>query len=228
MSPYNNNKTFILIGAGGHAKVLFSLIKAVGLNVRGVCAPELVSQGITTWRGIEVIGSGDDITAFSPSNVYLINGVGKRVGDTSRQRLFDEFKTKGYHFPSLIHPQAYVDETVELEEGAQVMAGAIIQADARIGRNVIINTHASIDHDCIVEEHVHVSPGAVLCGNVYVARCAFIASGACIIPGVKVGEEAVIGAGASIVRDVLPHEVVLPALIRRNPLVQGNIKRELK
>ncbi|WP_019217566.1 LbetaH domain-containing protein [Legionella tunisiensis] len=95
------------------------------------------------------------------------------------------------------------------------MAGAVIQADARIGNNVIINTRTAIDHDCVIEDHVHIAPGAVLCGNVYVGKRAFVASGATLIPGVKVGNDAVVGAGASIVRDVPPRQLVLPAFIRR-------------
>lgn len=209
-------KPLILLGAGGHAKVLLSLVRALDLPVLGVCAPELVNQGANFWRDIRVLGAGDDLNDFSPNDVALVNAVGRRVGDTnSRQRIFDAFKAKGYYFPVLVHPRACVDPDASLQEGAQIMAGAVIQADARIGNNVIINTRAAIDHDCVIEDHVHIAPGAVLCGNVHVGKRAFVASGATLIPGTKVGNDAVVGAGASIVRDVAPGQLVLPALIRR-------------
>ncbi len=208
----NQNKPLVLLGAGGHAKVLLSLIKAAGLTVLGVCAPELVEQGVTSWRGINVLGTGDDMHDFPPGRVDLVNAVGKLE---IRQTLFTIFKDKGYYFPILVHPHAWVDESVRLGEGTQVMAGVVIQADTCIGMNVIINTQASIDHDCVLGEHVHIGPGAMLCGGVRVHKRAFVASGSTLIVGVNVGEGAVVGAGASVVRDIKAQQVVLPASVRR-------------
>ncbi len=210
------NKTgrpLIILGAGGHAKVLLSIIQAAGIPVLGVCAPELVAQGIELWRGVPVLSIVDDnLTAFPPNDVVLINGIGNQVG---RQQLFEKFKAQGYYFPVLIHPHACIDPTVTLDEGVQVMAGAVIQIDTCIGKNVIINTRASVDHDCIIEDHVHIGPGAILCGHVHAKKGAFIASGAIVIIGIELGEHAIAGAGASIVRNVEPGQVILPAAIRK-------------
>jgi sugar O-acyltransferase (sialic acid O-acetyltransferase NeuD family) len=209
-------KPLILLGAGGHAKVLLSLVRALDLPVLGVCAPELVNQEVSFWRDIRVLGTGDDLNDFSPDEIALVNALGRRVGDNhGRQRVFENFKAKGYYFPVLVHPQACVDKDASLQEGVQIMAGAVVCADVRIGNNVIVNTRAAIDHDCVIEEHVHIAPGAVLCGNVSIGKRAFIASGAILTPGVKIGENTVVGAGASIVRDVAPGQLILPALIRR-------------
>lgn len=211
-------KPLILLGAGGHAKVLLSLVNALNLPVLGVCAPELMEKKISHWRGLTVLGSGDNLSDYSHSEVELINGVGQRVDNHNRRRIFENYKSQGYYFPVLIHPNAYVDAFATLEEGVQVMAGAVIQSDAQIGKNVIINTQSCIDHDCIVEEHVHIAPGAVLCGTVSVSKGAFIAAGACISPGIKIGESAIVGIGASIVRDIKPGCMVLPAAIRHKEL----------
>ncbi len=207
-------KPLILLGAGGHAKVLLSLVQSLKLSVLGVCAPELIHNGIKRWRGLDVLGDGDDLKGYSPDAVDLINGVGQRVDNDNRRRVFERFTAQGYYFPSLVHPHACVDSSVVLEEGVQVMAGAIIQVDAHIGKNVIINTQASVDHDCLIDENVHIAPGAVLCGTVIVSKGTFIATGARVGPGVKIGESAVIGAGTSIVRDVKAKSLVLPAAVR--------------
>jgi len=102
----------------------------------------------------------------------------------------------------LVHPTAWIDPSAVLNEGAQVMAGAVIQADTSVGLNSIINTQASLDHDCCLGAHVHVAPGATLCGNVQVQDRAFIASGATVIQGLTVEEGAVVGAGAVLVRNL--------------------------
>ena len=116
-------RSFILLGAGGHAKVLLSLLQARGFQVIGVIAPELTASGAHAWRGIPVLPVGDDITAYHPADVGLVNGVGEQH---ARRRLFERFKAKGYFFPVLIHPHACVDPSARLDEGVQVMAGAVI------------------------------------------------------------------------------------------------------
>lgn len=198
----NGSLPLIMLGAGGHAKVLLSLAQASGLNVIGVCDPELAEQGCDQWRGVRVLGGDEALDAFDPASVGLINGIGQLVGSTGRRKVFERLKAKGFRFPVLVHPTAWVDPSAVLNEGAQVMAGAVIQADTSVGLNSIINTQASVDHDCYLGAHVHVAPGATLCGNVQVQDLAFIASGATVIQGLTVEEGAVVGAGAVLVRNL--------------------------
>lgn len=205
-----------MLGAGGHAKVLLSLAQSLGLELLGVCDPVLFSQGVSHWRGIRVLGGDEALDALNPESVGLINGVGRLVGNAGRCRVFARLKEKGFQFPVLVHPTAWVDNTAFLHEGVQVMAGAVIQADVIIGSNSIINTRAGIDHDCCLGVDVHVAPGATLCGGVQVQDRAFIASGATVIQGLTVGEDAVVGAGALLVRDLAAQHILLgPAACKK-------------
>ncbi|MCU1733991.1 MULTISPECIES: acetyltransferase [unclassified Pseudomonas] len=199
----------ILMGAGGHAKVLLSLARACGYDVVGVCDPGLVRQGISHWRGIAVLGADDVLDQYAPSDIELINGIGQVVGGNLRRVVHESASAKGFRFPPLVHPAAWLDDTVVLEEGVQVMAGAILQADVRIGCASIVNTSASIDHDSRVAAHVHVAPGVTLCGGVTVAEGAFIGSGSTVIQGVVIGEDALVGAGTVVVRDVPARGVLI-------------------
>lgn len=192
----------IILGAGGHAKVLLGLIDALGANISGVCDPQLTSQGVRVWRGVPMLGDDSALDALDPSSVGLVNGVGQLVGSSARQRIFDIWRARGFEFPALIHPFSWVDPSVRLEAGVQVMAGAMIQADTRIGTNSIVNSRVSIDHDCVVGRNVHIAPGATLCGGVRVADQAFVASGATVIQGLLIGEGAVVGAGTTLTRDL--------------------------
>ncbi|MGP0173309.1 acetyltransferase [Pseudomonas sp. NCHU5208] len=198
----------ILLGAGGHAKVLLSLVRACGYEMLGVCDPGLAEQGINYWRGLEVLGADDALEGYAPDQVELVNGIGQVVGGNLRRRVHEKACAMGFRFPALLHPAAWVDDSVVLEEGAQVMAGAVLQPDVFIGCGSIVNTKVGIDHDCHIAAHVHVAPGVVLCGGVTIAEGAFIGSGATITQGITVGERALIGAGTVVVRDV-PAQVVL-------------------
>src|SRR5690554_4373572 len=86
--------------------------------------------------------------------------------------------------------------------GTVVMQGAIIQASAVVGTHCIINMGASVDHDCQVCDFVHVSPHATLCGNVSVDEGSWVAAGAIVLPGVKIGKWRVIGAGSVVTKDI--------------------------
>ncbi|MGY2285380.1 acetyltransferase [Pseudomonas gingeri] len=205
----NKCKPLVLLGAGGHAKVLLSLIQASGLELLGVCDPALSLQGVTLWRGIRVLGGDDALDVIDPLSVGLVNGVGQLVGSSGRHSIFVGLKKKGFYFPSLVHPAAWVDSTAVLQEGVQVMAGAVIQADVSIGANSIINTRSAIDHDCCLGADVHIAPGATLCGGVHVGAQAFIATGATVIQGLTVGEGSVVGAGAVLVRNLLARQILL-------------------
>ncbi len=211
----NHCKSLVLLGAGGHAKVLLSLAQAAGLELLGVCDPVLSSQGVSHWRGIRVLGGDEALDTLDPESVGLINGVGQLVGGKARRKIFASLKAKGFQFPALVHPTAWVDNTAILHEGVQIMAGVVIQADVVIGLNSIINTRAGIDHDCCLGANVHVAPGATLCGGVQVQDRAFIAGGATVIQGLTVGEDAVVGAGAVLARDLAARQILLGPAARK-------------
>jgi len=195
-------RPLVLLGAGGHAKVLLSLVRAAGHAVLGVCDPALAREGVSSWRGVAVLGGDEALDRCSPDQVDLVNGIGQLVGGAAREKVFEAQVSRGFRFPALVHPSAWVDSSAVLDAGVQVMAGAVVQADARIGDNSIVNTGARVDHDCVIGPHVHLAPGATLCGTVHVGARGFVGAGATIIQGIRIGDGAVVGAGSAVVRDV--------------------------
>lgn len=194
------DRPLILLGGGGHAKVVLDLMHRLGADVAGICDPKLQADGLSHWRGHPVLGGDEALHSVNPADILLAHGIGSLPGQQARRQLFERLTGMGYTFATLVHPQAVIAEGVELGRGAQVMAGAIIQADARIGDNTIVNTGARIDHDCRIGAHVHIAPGATLCGGVVVGDGAHIGSGATAIQGLSIGASALLGAGATLVK----------------------------
>lgn len=195
------NLPVIILGAGGHAKVLIDILLLRAALIAGIVAPEAEKQG-TSILGIPVIGNDDVALAQGPGAIMLVNGVGSVKEPALRKHLFDTFKARGFTFAGVLHPSAVIAGDVLLAEGVQVMAGAVIQPGCSIGRNAIINTRASVDHDCTISDHVHVAPGATLSGNVVVGEHVHIGAGATVLQGVRIGKNSVIGAGAVVLQDV--------------------------
>lgn len=194
-------KSVIILGAGGHARVLIDAIKKAGQPIRGIVTRDPLMQE-TQVAGVPVIGSDETVFDYDIESVLLVNGLGS-TGDTKyRRQLFYKFSEKGYRFAAVIHPGAILGDDVIIGEGSQIMAGAVIQTGTQIGRNVIINTRASVDHDCLIGDHVHIAPGAVLSGSVRVGEGSHIGTGAVVIQGVVIGDYSLISAGAVIYRNV--------------------------
>jgi sugar O-acyltransferase (sialic acid O-acetyltransferase NeuD family) len=197
----------IVIGAGGHARVLIDALQRAGVKIIGVCAPEL-QAGKTGPLGVTAIGGESALAHFDRASHELVNGVGSVGNPESRVLVFERQRAEGWRFATLVHPAATVGAGCKLAEGVQVMAGAVVQPSCHIGVNAIVNSSASIDHDSRLGDHVHVAPGAVLCGNVVVGARTHVGSGAVLIHGITIGDDVLIGAGAVITRSVANGEHV--------------------
>jgi sugar O-acyltransferase (sialic acid O-acetyltransferase NeuD family) len=196
------SRRVVVVGAGGHAKVLMEALHLAGMQVVAVTDADTALHG-KDFCGAPVIGGDDDLVGkFSNGEVLLVNGMGGVRGEPTRAAIFIRFRSRGYTFATVVHPAAIVARHVELGEGAQLMAGVIVQPGSRIGENAIINTRASVDHDCIVGSHVHIAPGATLSGGVHVGEGSHIGTGASVIHKIRIGSGCVIAAGAAVIRDV--------------------------
>ncbi|MEI6286858.1 MAG: acetyltransferase [Bacillota bacterium] len=194
-------KKLIIIGSGGHAKVLLSTMLISGMEIIGITEqdPLLFDETI---MDVRVVGNDSKIFEFLAEDIMLVNGIGSTKAVTRRKDIFEELSAKNYKFASVIHLSAVIAPAVVLGEGVQIMAGSVIQTDSVIGSNVIINTKVSVDHDCVICKHVHLAPGVTLSGNVYVGECTHIGTGAVVVQGISIGKNCTIGAGTVVLRDV--------------------------
>lgn len=192
-------RPLILLGGGGHARVLLSALLQNGSPVIGFADPNLSR---TELLGVPRLGGDEAVLKHDPSKVLLVNGIGSVGNIDNRLKVHQYFRTRGYAFASVIHPSAIIAPERQLSEGSQIMAGAILQTGCFVGEGGIINTGARLDHDCVIGAHAHIAPGAVLSGEVQVGERAHVGAGAIVIQGVRIGEGSVVGAGAVVLRDV--------------------------
>jgi len=196
-------KEVYLYGAGGHAKVVFDILKS-----NEIAVPKIYDDdtSINNFLDIPVFQKG-----VTPP---LIISIGNNI---IRKKVVEKLKEANYS-SAVCAKNAMVSDSAELDEGTVVMQGAIIQHSAKIGKHCIINTGASIDHDCKIGDFVHIAPHSTLCGNVEVGEGTLIGAGATIIPSVKVGKWTVIGAGSVVVNDIPDNATAYgnPCKIRKN------------
>jgi UDP-perosamine 4-acetyltransferase len=212
----SQTKPLIILGAGGHAKVLIAALMSGPAKILGI-AERVGCDKTGDVLGIPIIGDDDSVLQYSPQDVQLINGLGMVTSMESRQELFEKFVALGYHFATVLHATAVTYTDVHLGEGVQVMAGVVIQPGTVVGDNSILNTHASVDHDCLIANHVHIAPGATLSGGVRVGAGTLIGAGAVVIQGIEIGSRCIVAAGAVVIHDVAAHTRVagVPARIMK-------------
>lgn len=201
------DKPVLVIGGGGHAKVLIDCLLLSQAHILGIVDSDINKIGQKV-LGVPIIGTDEAILKYRPSEVLLVNGLGSTKEMTVRSKIFKWLKSMGYSFASIIHPTAIIATNVVMDEGVQIMAGAIIQPGCCLGSNVIINTNASLDHDCMIANHVHIAPGTTASGGVIIGEGSHIGTGTVIIQNVTIGSNSITGAGAIVIHNV-PDDVVV-------------------
>ena len=206
--PAEKRDGIVVIGAGGHAKVLISTLTARGLSIAAV-----FDDDDTKW-GLDAQGARVSRIERERGGRGIIG-----IGDNAQRR--EMARALNFEWQTVVHPSAWVHPSAKLGRGTVVFAGAVVQPDAVIGDHVIVNTGATIDHDCVIGDYVHLAPGVHLAGSVHVGEGAFLGIGSVVIPGVKIGRWSTLGAGAVATRDladgVVAGGVPAIALKRRTP-----------
>jgi sugar O-acyltransferase (sialic acid O-acetyltransferase NeuD family) len=199
----NMKQKIILIGGGGHCKSCIDVIEQEGkYQIAGIVdVPEKLHQNIL---GYEIIATDDDLPRLANEYENFLITLGQIKSPEKRIRIFQTMKELGAKLPVIISPLAYVSKHARIEEGTIVMHHALINAGARIGSNCIINSKALIEHDAVISDHCHIATGAIINGGVNVGRGTFLGSNTVCKEYIEIGENAVIGCGVIIIKNVPP------------------------
>lgn len=189
----------ILIGSGGHAKVIADTLSIQG---RKITACVTLDTNLDTFCGVPVIGGDSELEKYSPKDAVLVNGIGSIPGKIARWEISKKYRALGYQFLTVLHPSAFISACAHISNGAQIMAGALIQAGVTIGEDTIVNTGAILDHDCDVGANCHIAPGVTCSGEVSIGESCHVGTGATIIQRVLIGPRSVVTAGAIVKKDL--------------------------
>ena len=182
----------ILIGGGGHAKVVLDCVRSSGGQVVG-----FLDDGIgagTTILGVPVLGTIKDYRNYLQHRFLIAIG-----NNGIRRRLAQSLKVDWY---TAVHSSAVVSPYASIGAGTVVMPRAVVNAGARVGAHCIINTGAVVEHDNRIDDFVHISPAAALGGTVSVGVGTHVGIGVSVRNNICICANSVIGAGAVVVKDI--------------------------
>lgn len=191
------HKKVVIIGAGGHAKVIADIIEKSGDTVYGFLDDNKII-GEKVIKDYRVLGKISECKYLQSDikDLYFIIA----IGDNYIRKCIYEKYTLNYY--TAIHPSCNIGIDVKIKEGTVIMANACINPSTTIGKNCIINTGAIVEHDNIIEDYVHISPNATLCGTVKVGTFTHIGAGAVIKNNIEITNDCIIGAGAVVVKNI--------------------------
>ncbi len=192
----------VLIGArmDGQAGVVLNLVRQFSLyDVTGLIDDDRSLHG-KTLGGVPVLGDVERFLQAVPGN---IEGAHICIADNrARESNYRSLTDGGLRVVSIIHPSAVMSADVKIGDGVFIGPNAVVMNGVALGHCVTVNTAASIDHDNVIEDFANISPGVHTSGRVHVRRGAFLGTGSIVIPGITVGRDAYVAAGAVVTKDV--------------------------
>lgn len=215
--------TVVIYGGGGFGREIAWLVESCSApdkryNIAYIIDDAPESHG-TRLNDIEVV-SLETARARVPG-AQLVSAIGV---PKLRETLTIRAKAAGFEPGTFVHPRVERSGWIEIGEGTVICAGNTLTTNIRLGRHVQINLGCTVGHDVVMGDFTTLAPGVHVSGWVHFGRRVYVGSGAVLINGhvgapLTVGDDAVIGAGACVVRSVPPGITVagVPAkeLVRR-------------
>lgn len=171
----------VLLGAGGHAKVVADCLSGRILAFS--------DNKVNEFLGLEKVEELNVSTAIISFGAVTPEGLERRHG------VYNKYKQGGTEFVKAIHESAIISANTKIGLGTMVGPGAIINSGAVIGENVIINSGAIVEHDAIIGAGSHIAPGAIILGAAKIGETSMIGAGAIILPGTELANNSFIKAG---------------------------------
>ena len=190
-----SSQSLLILGAGGHAKVLAETALAAGIAAHLAFLDDRSLGPLLGWPvlGPLALARNPELLRQWPQAAVAIGHAATRL------RWLQELAVLGYSLPVIVHPSAVFSPSAVVGPGSVLFSQAVLQSAARLGHGVILNTACSVDHDCQLADGVHICPGAHIAGEVEVGAHSWIGIGASVIQQIQIGADVTVGAGPAVV-----------------------------
>lgn len=142
---------------------------------------------------------------------------------------------------AIVGDQAFIRERASVGEGSVIGRGSVVDNDVAVGARVRVQTNVYLTAFTVVEDDVFLGPGAITSNDntmgrhgrelslrgATLRRACRVGAGAVLLPGVEIGEEAFVAAGALVAADVPPRALVMgvPARVVREVPAEDLLER---
>ncbi len=168
------NNNIIIIGAGGHGKVVAEAILSQGkYNLLGFC-DDATPPGTIVFGHYKIICNTSQIAHFD-FDFFIV-----AIGNNETRKKIHELLKQQHQGAIVIHPFTSISAQAQIEPGSVVLPGAVVSYGAHVGENCIIGSNVHIDHETIIGSNSYIRNGSSIGSNVNVASESYTNTGECI------------------------------------------------
>ncbi|HSH09406.1 MAG TPA: acetyltransferase [Oceanipulchritudo sp.] len=201
-------KQLVIIGAGGFGREVAEWARGCPAylhewEIAGFLDDRVDALSRFPEIELPVLGNTSD---YEPrkNDVFLV-ALGK---PELRRTMRERFISKGAEFTRLIHQSCILGRRIQLDPGVILCPGVVLTCDIHIGANCALNVRTAVGHDATMGADCQISSFCDITGYVQVGNAVMMGSRASVIPGRKIGDGAVLGAGSVVIADVPPNVTV--------------------
>lgn len=196
----------VLLGGGGYALEILGLISEINqsrnwrrsrsISVAGILADTAIDEERFSGLKVSQLGSMSDIASVDATH-YVI-----AVGSSQDRKSISERIKTDLQPASLVHPSTVLGFGCTYGEGTVIYGGTRFCPKCTIGNHVFVSHGVLVGHETTIGDFSSVYPGVNLSGNVFLGKATTAGTGCTIIEKIVVHDNAYIGAGAVVIRDV--------------------------
>ncbi len=158
-------------------------------------------------NGLPVLGGLARARDFP--DCFLVNAIGADTNFWKRPEIIAKTGAGIERFATTVHPRAVVSPSARLGRGAVVMANSTICANARLGDHTAVLAGSVINHDASLGDYCCVAGGVVVSGSCCIGPRCYLGANCSLKQRVAVGQDSLVGMGATVVSDVSERSVVV-------------------
>jgi len=208
-----NYKTLAIIGAGGHARSVYSWLEHSNINYlelffvdknkkndEKIFNHTIIQKEWTNLHGIK-------------TEVYLL-----AIGDNIlRKQIYEYLFHNNKVVIGIVHNSVILGFNSRIHNSTSIGPLSIVGPLVVLNENTIVNSGAIIEHETVIGPHSHIAPGAKIAGRVTIGASVFIGIGAVVIENIVIGDNVIVGAGAVVTKNIPSNSIVagVPATIIR-------------
>ena len=204
----------IIFGTGEFAQEIFLYLKKFSkFDIIGFTAhekyieeTEILDKPVISFENIE--------NNYPPSEYSMLICMGFSKMNKTREKIFDEVKSKGYKLENFIHPSNHIWDEFEIGENCIILENNVIRPFVKIGNDVIIENNNVISHHTNIKDHCYITSHTIIAGHVTIEPNCYLGINCTIRNRIKLEKESLIGAGAVILKSSREKEVYSANTVR--------------
>lgn len=191
-------KSILIIGAGGLGKEAADLIRDIGgYEIIGFLDDNKEKKGVMI-NNVTVLDSIDCIDQYKAVDNLVIAIANPAI----KKKIYEYTKDMGFHYPNLVHPTVIMGSGVRMGMGNIVCAYSILSTETVLQNFVTINPQCGVGHESELRSYTTMYWSVHIGGNTSIHESCELGSQSCVLQGLKIAENVVLGAGAIAVKDI--------------------------